>query len=176
MHQIALHSRPISIPLYQPRPNPAQTRNQVLQTATKLDFGHSRGIASQVDQSVSWPEGILVGSDIFRDPDKFREAHSSRRMLARASLKGGNDFLYQLAIRTTGARAVYASLAQSVIRENKPSRIGVVRAIAGSEHCRWVSTPRWRRTSAKVTSIDQRRMNQRRISSGSASRSIQRKA
>ena len=51
-----------------------------------------------------------------------------------------------------------------------------MRAIAGSDHCRWVSTPRWRRTSAKVTSIDQRRTNQRRMSSGSASRSVQRKA
>jgi hypothetical protein len=30
MRQIALHSHLISIPLYQPRPNPAQTRNQLL--------------------------------------------------------------------------------------------------------------------------------------------------
>jgi hypothetical protein len=29
----------------------------------------------------------------------------------------------------------------------------VVRSMAMSDHCRWVSTPRWRRTSANVTSM-----------------------
>ena len=49
-------------------------------------------------------------------------------------------------------------------------------AMANSDHCRWVSTPRCRRTSANVTSTGQRRTNQRSMSSGSASGSVQRKA
>src|SRR3954454_12464061 len=60
--------------------------------------------------------------------------------------------------------------------ENSPSSAGVVRAMAGSDHWRCVSTPRCRRTSAKVTSVDQRGTNQRRTSSGSASRSVHRNA
>ena len=48
----------------------------------------------------------------------------------------------------------------SVIRENSPSKQGVVRAMARSDHWRWVSTPRWSRTSRKVTSTCQRWTNQ----------------
>ncbi len=45
-------------------------------------------------------------------------------------------------------------------------RAGVVRAMACSDHWRCVSTPRCARTSWKVTSICQRRANQRRIWTG----------
>ncbi len=38
----------------------------------------------------------------------------------------------------------------------RPSRAGVVRAMAAADHWRWVSTPRWARTSWKVTSTCQR--------------------
>jgi hypothetical protein len=59
-------------------------------------------------------------------------------MQAQASLIVGNDFRYQLTIRTAGARAEYPLLHQSVIRENRPSRHCVARATAGSDHCHWV--------------------------------------
>ncbi len=52
----------------------------------------------------------------------------------------------------------------------------MVRAVAGFDHWRWVLAPRCRRTSAKVTLLDQRRTNQRRMSTGSASRSVHRNA
>lgn len=77
---------------------------------------------------LSWPKGTFVGSSICRDADKLQRGPEPRRMLARASLKVGN-FQYQRAIRTAGARQASCSLVESV-REN-PSRIGVVRAMAG---------------------------------------------
>src|SRR3982750_3487374 len=120
--------------------------------------------------------GIVVGSGASRDPRELPFVQSRWRTLASASLKVGCDFRYQLAIRTVGVLVAYSSSAQSGTRENRPRRTGVVRSMALSDHCRWVSTPRWRRTSAKVTSIDQRRTNQRRMSSGSALRSVQRNA
>ena len=43
----------------------------------------------------------------------------------------------------------------------------MVRAIALSDHWRWVSTPRWSRASRKVTSTCQRWTNQRTICKGS---------
>ena len=42
--------------------------------------------------------------------------------------------------------------AARVVQEKSPSRAGVVRAMARSDHWRCVSTPRWVRTSWKVTS------------------------
>jgi hypothetical protein len=48
--------------------------------------------------------------------------------------------------------------------------------MARSDHCRWVSRPRCRRASSKVVSTRQRGTNQRRTSTGSASRSMHRKA
>ena len=42
--------------------------------------------------------------------------------------------------------------------ENSLSRVGVVRAMARSDHCRWVSTPRWARVSWNVTSSCQRHL------------------
>ena len=39
------------------------------------------------------------------------------------------------------------AVARRVVQENRPSRMGVVRAMARSDHWRWVSTPRWVRTS-----------------------------
>ena len=42
-------------------------------------------------------------------------------------------------------------------KEKVANSKGVVRAIAKGDHWRWVSTPRWRRASSKVTSMDQRK-------------------
>ena len=68
------------------------------------------------------------------------------------------------------------ALAASVTIEYSPSSAGVVRAIAGADHCRCVSIPRWARASSNVTSICQRGMNQASICSGPAPRSGHRKA
>ena len=55
------------------------------------------------------------------------------------------------------SRSVAASsAAHKVTSENRPSSSGVVRWIARSDHWRWVSNPRWRRLSWKVTSTAQR--------------------
>src|ERR1700751_3647164 len=68
------------------------------------------------------------------------------------------------------------SFAQSVTIENNPSRTGVVRRIALSDHWRWVLTPRWARTSANVTSTCHLLTNHARISPGRALRSVARNA
>src|SRR6516225_2163512 len=68
------------------------------------------------------------------------------------------------------------SCAHRVTIENKPSRTGVVRRIALSDHWRWVSTPRWARTSANVTSTCHLLTNHARISPGRALRSVARNA
>src|SRR3954468_11521337 len=78
-------------------------------------------------------------------------AHRDRRTAARASLKVRSPFWYQAAPRGRASRRTPGSLVQRVTRENKPSRAGVVRAMALSDHWRCVSTPRGLRTAAKVT-------------------------
>ena len=52
----------------------------------------------------------------------------------------------------------------------------MVRSIAASDHCRWVSRPRWARMSWKVTSICQRRTKMAMIRAGSMSVSVLKKA
>jgi hypothetical protein len=56
--------------------------------------------------------------------------------------------------------------AKRVTSENKPKSAGVVRRIAISEHCLWVSIPRCRRASWKVVSICQRKTNHLRSAQG----------
>src|SRR6516162_7548631 len=66
--------------------------------------------------------------------------------------------------------------ARMVTRENRAHRMGVVRAIAWSDHWRWVSRPRWARLSSNVTSSDQRMTTHSRICSGVAWGSVQKNA
>ena len=66
--------------------------------------------------------------------------------------------------------------ATRVTIENRASRTGVVRAMAWSDHCRWVSTPRCARASSHVTSTDQRLTTHARMCAGVACRSVQQKA
>src|SRR5215218_8503438 len=60
--------------------------------------------------------------------------------------------------------------------ENNPNSAGVVRRIAISDHCLWVSNPTCLRTSWKVTSSCQRITNQETIFCGSAPRSVHKRA
>ena len=92
-------------------------------------------------------------SVVAADVRKSWLAHSFVADKASASLKVGNGFGYQLAARGGGVVRPYRSWAHNAINENSPSKAGVVRAIAGSDHWRWVSTPRWRRTSASRASV-----------------------
>jgi hypothetical protein len=66
--------------------------------------------------------------------------------------------------------------ANTVTREQRPNRTGVVRALALSAHWRWGSRPRGARAFSKVTSPDQRLTTQCRTCSGVACRSVQKKA
>ena len=68
------------------------------------------------------------------------------------------------------------AVAQRVFMEYMPSKTGLVRRIAWSDHCRWVSTPRWARQSWKVTLTCQRLTNHPRMSMGSAVMSVQKNA
>src|SRR3954467_96881 len=68
-----------------------------------------------------------------------------------ASLNVRCALTYHDAPRGT-ALASKSVVAHTVIKEYKPRSAGVVRRMARSDHWRWVSTPRWARHSAKVTS------------------------
>src|SRR5829696_8503367 len=83
--------------------------------------------------------------------------HRWRRTAASAPEKVTSRLGYHAPVRGRTKPRAHRSLAHSVTSENKASRDGVVRAMARSDHWRWLSTPRWRRTPAKVTSTDQRR-------------------
>src|ERR1700687_2075410 len=120
--------------------------------------------------------GISTFSGFIRDIDKFEPLHSTRRTVAMASLKVGSSLAYQAADLGWRARATLASAAHRVMRENRPSRAGVVRAMARSDHWRWVSTPRCSRVSWNVVSMDQRWTYHPRMVAGAASRSVHRKA
>src|SRR3974377_2198723 len=93
-----------------------------------------------------------------------------------ASLKVRTAFGYHAAVLGLRFRDLERSCAHRVTIENKPSRTGVVRRIALSDHWRWVSTPRGARTSANVTSTCHLLTNHARMSPGRALRSVARKA
>ena len=79
-------------------------------------------------------------------------AQSSRRTRASASLKVGNGFGYQLAVRGGGVVRPYRSWAHNTINENSPSKAGVVRRSRVGPLTVALS-PRWRRTSASRASV-----------------------
>lgn len=111
-----------------------------------------------------------------RDTLETAATQSERRTAARASLTVIVRLSYQAAHRGRAKRRRAGSSVQRLTSENSPSRAGVVRAIALSDHCRCVSIPRCRRASAKVPSVLQRRTNQRTIARDSVSRSVHRNA
>src|SRR6201998_126539 len=124
------------------------------------------------------PAAIVMVSSGCREMEKLGGAHSTRRTAAMASLNVGSDLRYHAA---TFGRSVFAASrarpsAHTVISENNPSSAGVVRRIARSDHWRWVSTPRWARTSWNVVSTRQRETNQPRMVAGCAARSVLRNA
>ena len=90
-----------------------------------------------------------------------------------ASTKVGDGLSYQAALRWVMGRRFCNAWAARVVQEKSPSRAGVVRVMARSDHWRCVSTPRWVRTSWKVTSSCQRSTNHSRIWVGSAAGSVQ---
>ena len=59
-----------------------------------------------------------------------------------ASEKVGNLLAYQAAERSGNPWFPASKCAARVTQEKRPKRTGVVRAMARSDHWRWVSTPR----------------------------------
>src|SRR3954447_10406845 len=118
----------------------------------------------------------FVASDRRRDVSKPCSRHSCRRTAARVSAKVGRGLRYQASVDTAVRAWRSRRAASRDTRENSPSRQGVARAIARSDHWRWVSTPRWSRTSRKVTSTRRRRTNQRTTCSGSRAGSVRSRA
>lgn len=67
---------------------------------------------------------------------------------ARTSEKVGTVLTYQAARRGRRERARHWWWATRMSQLKRPSRTGVVRAMAAADHWRWVSTPRWVRERA----------------------------
>ena len=78
-------------------------------------------------------------------------------------------FGYQAAVRIAIGDARCRASPSNATTEYSPSRHGVSRSIARSDHCRCVSTPRWARVSSKVTSIGQRLTTSAGIAAASSS-------
>lgn len=113
-------------------------------------IGPGRGQAEAGFRSA--PVGAVISSKSAR-----ARLHSARQPGHRrrfGAVWGTTRRLRCIAVDRAGSRA-----ASSVTVENRASRQGAVRAIAMSDRCRCVSTPRWARTSWKVTSTLQRRTN-----------------
>src|SRR6266511_2851998 len=107
---------------------------------------------------------------------KYRARQRCRRTSAKQSENVGSALWYQ-AVTGTGIRPSWLNCRASMVTsENNANRTGVVRAIAWSDHWRWVSSPRWARLSSKVTSTDQRLTPHSRIGLEVAWRSVQQKA
>ena len=120
--------------------------------------------------------GVFSPRPVAADRSKPCSRQNCRRTAARVSAKVGRGLRYQASVRTAERARRSRRAASSVTIENSASRQGVVRAMARSDHWRWVSTPRWSRTSRKVTSTCQRWTNQRTICSGSRAGSVQSRA
>src|ERR687895_1887677 len=104
---------------------------------------------------------------------KVAEAgHKALRTRAMVSEKVGKGFSYQAAERTGILWPAGSRWAARVTQENSPKSTGVVRPMAKSDHCRWVSTPRWVRASWKVISSCQRKTNHSMIWTGSTTSSV----
>ena len=77
------------------------------------------------------------------DVEKLWDAiHRCRRANAMASTKVGTGLMYQAAVRCVIGWSCCNEWAANANQENCPISIGVVRAMARSDHWRWVSTPR----------------------------------
>ena len=112
-----------------------------------------------------------------RDMEKCSEAgHRCWRTKAIASEKVGRGLAYHAAVRTGIVSLAPSRWAPSVTQAKRPKSTGVVRAMARSDHWRWVSTPRCARASWKVTSSCQRRTNQAMIWVGATAGSVHNKA
>src|SRR5919202_2029648 len=80
----------------------------------------------------------FVGLHVRRDVRKPCSRQSWRRTAARVSAKVGRRLRYQAAAETWSRAWRLRRAASRVTTENRPSRQGVVRAMALSDHCRWL--------------------------------------
>jgi hypothetical protein len=95
---------------------------------------------------------------------------------AMTSEKLASDFLYHAHSKIGMVLSLSISMAIRTTIENIANRPGVVPAMAQSDHCRCVSTPRWARSSSNVTSSFQRSINHWRTCTSVASRFVQKNA
>src|SRR5689334_2039032 len=100
------------------------------------------------------------------DVEKWQLFHKQLLTKAMASENVACFLLYHAAVRCHCLISFCKLSATNVTTENNPNKQGVLRPIAKSLLCRWVSIPRCRRDSSNVTSICHRLINQARISSG----------
>ena len=97
---------------------------------------NSSGVGKGIDKSVVRAAGTYISA---ADSEKPSDAsHRWRRTRAMASTVG-DGLAYQAAVQP---RVVVAAAGPPGWQEKSPIRIGVVRAMARSDHWRWVSTPR----------------------------------
>ena len=81
-------------------------------------------------------------SELPADSEKPSDTrHRCRRTRAMVSTKVGDSLSYQAAVRWVMGCCFCNAWAARVVQEKRPSRAGVVRAMAKSDHWRWVSTP-----------------------------------
>src|SRR3954449_9741768 len=97
---------------------------------------------------------------------KNEQDHNCCRTAAIVSAKVSCVLLYQADDRSDSCPRWCRSLANRVTSENNANKHGVVRAMARSFHCLWLSTPTCARTSAYVVSSCQRKTNHCTICAG----------
>ena len=78
------------------------------------------------------------------DIERVRDAaiHRWRRTRVMASANVGAGLAYHAAVRWMIERRFCNAWAARATQENRPIMMGVVRAMARSDHWRWISTPR----------------------------------
>ncbi len=102
---------------------------------------------------------------------------SLRRTKAKTSENVASALAYQAVVRGNSIAPVAVKRwAMTQTHANNPNSTGVVRAMARSDPCRGVSTPRGRRLSSNVTSTFQRRTKAVTIHGGSHAGQVQKNA
>ena len=140
-----------------------------VENVPKLDFIHSSGITKQFGTALQQGSRDFYDVGFGSEIEQYWWHHNGRRTQAMASEKVGCGLAYPALVRPQVAAASTKRCAARDTNEYKPIKRGVVRAMAWSDHCRWVSTPRCKRASSNWTSSCQRSTNESRIWVGATS-------
>jgi len=107
---------------------------------------------------------------------EYRAHQRWRRTKARQSENVAAPLWYQAGTDTGLCPSPLNCRASTVTSANRANRMGVGRAIAWSDHWRWVARPSWARLSSNVTASDPRMTTHARLCAGVACRSVQKTA